>query len=42
MAASWDQVINGIEQVLNIWQARSLPTLRQKAQALEVYALSKV
>ncbi len=34
-------MIGGIEKVLNVWQARGLPTLCQKAQALEVYALSK-
>jgi hypothetical protein len=41
VAASWERVIAGIEKVLNMWQARRLPTLRQKAQALEVYGLSK-
>jgi hypothetical protein len=41
VAASWDRVIGGIEKVLHIWQALSLPMLRQKAQALEIYALSK-
>jgi hypothetical protein len=41
VSASWDRVIAGIEKVLSMWQARGLPTLRQKAQALEVYALSK-
>jgi hypothetical protein len=41
VAASWDCFIWGIERVLHIWQARFLPTLMQKAQALEVYALSK-
>jgi hypothetical protein len=34
-------VIGGIKKVLNVWQASGLPTLCQKAQALEVYALSK-
>jgi hypothetical protein len=41
VVASWERVIAGIEKVLNMWQARRLPTLRQKAQALEVYGLSK-
>jgi hypothetical protein len=41
VAASWDHFIGGIERVLHIWQAKFLPTLMQKVQALEVYALSK-
>ena len=39
--ATWDRVISGIERTLHQWQARRLPTLRQRAQALETFALSK-
>jgi hypothetical protein len=41
VAASWDRVIGGVERTLALWMARRLPTLCQRAQALEVYALSR-
>jgi hypothetical protein len=41
VAASWDGFIGSIERILHVWQARNLPFLRQNAQALEVYAMSK-
>ncbi len=39
--ASWDRVLTGIEGVLRQWTARHLPTLLQRSQVLEVFALSK-
>jgi hypothetical protein len=41
IAASWDFVIGGIEKVLRELTARRLPTLRQRAAALEAFAVSK-
>ncbi len=41
VTAAWNRVIAGIEKVLSMWNARGLPTLMQKAQTLDVCALSK-
>jgi hypothetical protein len=41
LAASWDLVIGGIEKVLREWATRRLPTLRQRAAAVETFAVSK-
>jgi hypothetical protein len=41
VAASWELVAAGVERVLLEWAARRLPTLRQRARALETFALSK-
>jgi hypothetical protein len=40
VVASWNRIIAGIEKMLIVWQACGLPTIRQKAQALKVNALS--
>jgi hypothetical protein len=42
VSASWELVAAGVERVLLEWAARRLPTLRQRARALETFALSKV
>jgi hypothetical protein len=42
VSASWELVTAGVERVLLEWAARRLPTLRQRARALETFALSKV
>jgi hypothetical protein len=41
LAASWDLVIGSIEKVLREWSAHRVPTLRQRAAALESFAVSK-
>ncbi len=39
---TWDRVLGGLEQVLRLWSARDLPTLKMRARALEVFGLSKL
>ncbi len=41
LAASWDLVIGGNEKVLRDWATRHLPTLRQRAAAVETFAVAK-
>jgi hypothetical protein len=41
VSASWELVAAGVERVLLEWAARRLPTLRQRARALETFALSR-
>ncbi len=42
MYASWELVATGVERVLLEWATSHLPTLLQRARALEAFALSKV
>jgi hypothetical protein len=42
LAQSWDRVAAGVEQTLLMWAGRRLPTLRQRAMAIETFAFSKV